>query len=162
IRDWSSITGRTLAANGLAMDVARGLGAVAVSGGGGHADMMDSSVHYNQPKDCAFCAGHALQRCPSLMAVMLPRAAWNSLDAGLQRCIADVALACGPFPPGPAAAARMATLSPLPLSISRAIDRVSEAVVATLSGHDQLSKRVNTQYFALHSGQLGSPRLIGC
>lgn len=146
ILDWSSISGRTLSADGLSRDVARGLGAVLVDDV--NAAITQSDCDCSAVPDFPHCATPALQRIVSPLALTMQRSTWIRLDAGLQSALIVAAKAqshatCSSNRP------RQAYV--LPSEINVAIDRVSEAVVADITGHDRLSQRINAAYFAVHS-----------
>lgn len=149
IGDWSAIRGETLAADGLAMDVARGLGARARVQA--YAGLIHKSAALGLPVGYAFNSPLALQRVPDLIALTLKPAAWTTLDAGLQHALRSVAFNADQGHDAPGVAALAGTAYALPDGMPAAIDRVSEAVVATVPGFDSLSQRINASYFALRA-----------
>lgn len=146
IINWSSISGRTLCADGLSRDVARGLGAVLVVNV--NAAMIQTDSECLAAPGFPYRATPALQRIESPRGITMQRKTWMRLDNGLQAALIIAAKAqsratCTRNRPRPA--------SVLPSEINVAIERVSEAVVADIAGHDRISQRINAAYFAVHS-----------
>ncbi len=183
--DLPALTGKKIAAQGLAADVLKGLGAVVTSidmnaagaaMASGKADAIEVAhliealeTGVAQSATTAFLPG--LYRRGSTLAVSLKRELWDSFDAEAQALVSDVAAEYSRRKTTELRANdRMlrkalgethdiAFLTPS-ASLETEIARVAEAVVADIAARDALSRRINGAYMALHgpSGSIGPSR----
>ncbi len=152
------VYGRRLACEGLARDVARGIGALPAhagelnSGSIVHGLGFEADVALHLPERFSCFSSPAITRVASTRAIMLPDSVWQTLP----RDVRDAMHLAARQMTGSTAMVRQrdaaSALRPGPLdpAFTATIDRVAEAVVADISGADQLTRRINAGYFAVH------------
>lgn len=166
----NDVYNRRILCDGLARDVARGIGAIPVAlnapegcdiiEGGGACDAARQ-----WPAHFAFVSQPVITRVASTLVIMVSGAAWRTMPADIRALIASAARLSDlrpprpdrpllrtfrPRPPAHALPLWPRRAGPLDPALVAAVDRVAEAVVADLAGADDLTRRINTGYFAAH------------
>lgn len=157
IRSANDIVGRRLVCEGLACDVARGIGAIPASGAAASSTIivqglgLDCDAARHLPDRHRFVSGPAIARVASTVAIMIPASSWTKLLPDVREMLGVAAsqqAASARQPPPRAGGVCTVVTGPLDQAFSATIDRVAEAVVADISGADRLTRRINASYFA--------------
>lgn len=186
--DLPAFSAKKIAAQGIACDVLKGLGAVVSD-----IDMSAAGAAMASGKVDAIEVAHMIEaletgvagttvaaimpgiyRSGCTLAVSLKRELWDSLDAGAQALVSDVAAEYSRLKTAELRANdRMLrkvlgethgiTFLPPSAALETEISRVAEAVVADIAARDDLSRRINGAYMALHglSGSIRPEQHIG-
>ncbi len=172
--DLQTLSGKKIAAAGIARDVFKGLGAdvtgVDLNRAGnaisdGQIDAIEMSHMIEALQSGVADAAHfsimpGLTQCGSTLSVSMKRDRWDALDTGSQAIIADEAAgyrrrastqlrANERILRHVFAAARPVKFVPLSPALAIEVARVSEAVIADIASRDATSRRINRAYMPL-------------